>query len=76
MKVLRQIWEWWKPVGQAIGDFIGRVVLSLFYFSLFVPFGLGVRWFGDHLDTKGKSRAKWLDRITREPTVQKARKLS
>ena len=76
MNILRQIWEWWKPVGQAIGDFIGRVVLSLFYFTLFVPFGLGLRWFGDPLDIKGPSRPSWLERTTPESTVQDTRKMS
>ncbi len=76
MNILRQIWEWWKPVGQAIGDFIGRVVLSLFYFTLFVPFGLGLRWFGDPLDIGGRSRSNWLEKTTPESTVQDARKLS
>ena len=76
MNTLRQIWEWWKPVGQAIGDFVGRVALSLFYFTLFVPFGLGLRWFGDPLDIKGRSRSSWLERTTPESTVQDARKLS
>ena len=76
MNIFRQIWEWWKPVGQAIGDFIGRVVLSLFYFTLFAPFGLGVRWFGDSLDLKGRSKSSWFERTTSESTIQDARKLS
>ena len=76
MNILRRIWEWWKPVGQAIGDFIGRVVLSLFYFTIFAPFGLGVRWFGNQLDMEVGLGSSWRDRTAPEPTVHDARRLS
>ena len=43
------IWSAWKKFGQAIGDFVARVVLTVFYFTVFMPFGIGVRLFGDRL---------------------------
>jgi hypothetical protein len=75
MKVLRIIWATWKRIGQFFGDFIARVVLSLFYFTLFVPFGVGVRLFGDPLDVKAKaSPSWWLERATRDLVLDDARR--
>lgn len=76
MSILRQIWEWWKPVGQLIGDFIGRMVLSLFYFTVFAPFGLGVRLFGDPLDIRRRSEIGWIKRSSASASIDKARRLS
>jgi hypothetical protein len=73
--VLKKIWTTWKRIGQFIGDFIARVVLSLFYFTLFVPFGIGVRLFGDPLDIKAKANPSlWVDRSTRDLALDDARR--
>ena len=45
METLRKVWEAWKRFGHFMGDVIGRLVLTVFYFTLFMPFGLGVRFF-------------------------------
>jgi len=37
------LWQAWKRLGRAIGDLIGRLVLTVFYFTIFAPFGLGMR---------------------------------
>jgi hypothetical protein len=60
--VLTSIWRAWKRIGRAIGDLIGRLVLTVFYFTIFVPFAVGVRVFrrgdshgsasGGHWDTR------------------------
>ena len=63
----------WKRIGQFIGDFIARVVLSLFYFTLFVPFAVGVRLFGDPLGVKAKGNSpRWLERATRDLALDDA----
>lgn len=46
---MRKLWSLWKRFGQAMGDFIARLVLTLFYFTIFAPFGLGVRLWGDYM---------------------------
>ena len=72
---LNRVWIAWKRIGQFIGDFIARVVLSLFYFTLFVPFGVGVRLFGDPLDMKAKAnRSMWLERTARDLLLEDARR--
>lgn len=75
--VLQRIWRGWKKVGQAIGDFIARLVLSLFYFTIFVPFALAVRFLKDPLGVKTHANPGWwLERKTRDLTIEDARRQS
>ena len=75
MEFLRRFWEGWKRFGQMMGDFVARVVLTLFYFTIFLPFGLGVRLFGDVLSMKEYGKTpQWLKRKTTDLTLEDARK--
>jgi hypothetical protein len=75
MTFLRKVWEGWKRVGQAIGDFMGRAVLTLFYYTIFMPFGLGTRFFSDPLDIKeNRQQPKWVSRQTTDRTLEDARR--
>lgn len=76
LSFLRKFWKVWKRFGQFIGDIVGRVVLTIFYFTIFLPFGLGVRLFGDHLDTKRKIDPSWRKRTADEATLEQARRLA
>ena len=49
MTILKRAWNTSKRFGQKIGDFLARVVLSVFYFTVFMPFALAVRLFQDPL---------------------------
>ncbi len=72
---LRRFWQRWKVVGRAIGDMGGHVFLSLFYFTLLVPFALGLRLFSDPLDVSARSRKRgWLGRQTDVRTLDDARR--
>ena len=73
--MLNKIWKTWRRIGQAIGDFIGRLVLTLFYFTLFMPFGLGVRLWADPLDIKSRYQVGWLNRSTRDSDINNVRRL-
>jgi hypothetical protein len=75
METLRKAWQTWKRIGQFIGDAIGRVVLTVFYFTLFMPFGLGVRFFGDPLTIRPRGRSKWLERTTKDLTLEDTKRL-
>ena len=57
---LRHIWEAWKDVAHKIGNFQARVVLTILYGVLVLPFGLMVRWFADPLRIKQRP-TQWLD---------------
>ncbi len=77
MHILRRIWEAWKRVGQVIGDFIARIVLSIFYFTVFVPFVLAVKLFRDPLRTKVMhSSSWWLERSTHDLSLEDGRRQS
>ena len=76
MELIGKVWTTWKRFAQIVGDFIGRIVLTLFYFTIFVPFGLGVRLLGDPLAVRCKQDVRWLERRTGDPTLDDARRLS
>ena len=75
MEALRKGWQVWKRFGQFMGDLIGRVVLTVFYFTLFMPFALGMRLFGDPLALRPHDHAKWLERKTHDLTLEDSRRL-
>ncbi len=74
MRVLRRLWQAWKRFGQFLGDIVARVVLTLFYFTLFVPFGIGVTWFSDPLQTQDRAPRGWRARPTAAPSIEDARR--
>ena len=64
MDVLRRLWQAWKRFGQFMGDMVARLVLTLFYFTLFVPFGLGVTLFSDPMQMRDTAPSGWRARGT------------
>jgi hypothetical protein len=60
MNVLKQLWRAWKRIAHKIGNFQSRVLLTIIYFVLVLPFGLCVRFFADSLRTKNRP-TQWLD---------------
>ena len=65
------IWKYWKKFGQFIGDIIGRVFLMVFYITVALPFGIGLRLFGDPLETRDKAKpSTWRERASPEPTIE------
>jgi hypothetical protein len=59
---LRKVmWERWKIISKIVGHIHAQVVTVLFYFTIFVPFAIGVRLLSDPLRMKTLS-PKWLDR--------------
>ena len=69
MMVLKKLWESWKAFGHFLGNLLARVVLSIFYFTIFVPFGLGVRWLSDPLQIKTRPDSLWRPRSTGDQTL-------
>jgi hypothetical protein len=59
--ILRRLWESWKRVARVIGNFQARVLLTVFYAVLILPFGLAVRLFADPLRVRRPSE-RWVDR--------------
>lgn len=69
MTVLKKLWTAWKAFGHFLGNIVGRVVLSVFYFTIFVPFGLGVRLLSDPLQIKTRPDSLWRPRTTADQTL-------
>ena len=57
----KRILEAWTRLARQIGDFQARVVLTILYVFLLLPFGLTTRLIGDPLRVKRRP-VKWLDR--------------
>ncbi len=58
--MLRRLWQTWKRLAHAIGNFQARVLLTLFYGVLILPLGVVVRLFADPLRIR-RSPEQWLD---------------
>jgi len=57
---LKALWKAWTRLAQRIGNFQARVLLTVLYAVLVLPFGIIVRLFADPLRIK-KRPAQWLD---------------
>ena len=68
-----KLWEGWKKIGHAIGDFQARVLLTVIYAVLISLFGLPVRLFCDLLHAK-KRTVEWLDHPARPNDLKEARR--
>ena len=73
--LLRRLWARWKELAGYIGDFQARLLLTLFYFVVLMPFGLCVRWLGDPLRVRRReASSNWLSRETLDRDIASARR--
>ena len=63
-------WHGWKAFGQFLGDWLARGVLTIFYFTILIPFGIGVRLFSDPLHLKKDDQPFWRPRTTGDKNLQ------
>ena len=72
--MLQQLWSKWKALAARIGNFQGRVILTVFYFLFVTPLGLAVRLFSDPLRLKHRSGDTfWQKKAQPKPTLEEAR---
>jgi hypothetical protein len=71
--IFRRLWEGWKRVARAIGNFQARVLLTVFYAVLVLPLGLAVRLFADPLRIRRPS-GTWVDRDSDATDMPAARR--
>ena len=75
---MKKLWKsfmaWWMPIAEKIGYFMNRVILSVFYFILVLPFGLGVRLFSDRLQLRKNYNTGWSKSPTQLRSLEDARK--
>jgi hypothetical protein len=74
MNFLKLVWKKWRAFGKVMGDFVARIFMTVFYFTVALPFGIGVRLFKDPLRLKSTEVA-WLKREQSEETIEAARRL-
>lgn len=70
----QRIWEGWKAFGRAVGNILARIVLTIFYLTVFIPFGLASTLFGDHLKIKAMPMEFWQPRETPADDLESARR--
>jgi hypothetical protein len=68
--MLRKLWGGWKAFGRFMGNFLARIVLTIFYFTVFVPFGIAVSLFGDPLLIKIPPDTLWRPRTTGDQKLE------
>ena len=68
--MLKKLWEGWKAFGRFMGNFLARIVLTIFYFTVFVPFGVGVSLFSDPLHVKETPDTLWRPRTTGDQKLE------
>jgi len=73
LDLLKRVWGGWKKIAHKIGNFQARVLLTVFYGVLVLPFGLAMRWFADPLRIKKKPTA-WLQHSEEAHDLAWARK--
>jgi len=73
LDTLKRLWEGWKKIAQKIGNFQARVLLTVFYGVLVLPFGLAARMFSDPLRIK-KKPTEWLQHPNEAYDLEWARK--
>lgn len=62
-------------IANAIGNFNSRVILTLLYFTIILPFGLAVRIFADPLRIRNRRRSSlWSPTESPEPSLDSARR--
>jgi hypothetical protein len=66
----KNFWQGWKEFGHFLGNLLARVVLTIFYFTVFVPFAIGVRLFSDPLHIKTLPVPFWRPRMTGDQTLE------
>jgi hypothetical protein len=66
----RRAWKGWLRIAGIIGDFQARLVLSLFYFVVVLPFGLLVRLLSDPLKIRALRKSSWTEFTSRSRTVE------
>lgn len=58
--LLRRAWEGWKKIAHVIGVFNTRVIMSLLYFVIVLPFGLIFRMVSDPMQLGEPGQSNWV----------------
>jgi hypothetical protein len=71
----RQGWRKWQALGERVANAQARVLLTVFYFTVMAPVGLWQGLVADRLGLKRPTGGSyWVDRATRDRTLEDARR--
>jgi len=56
MKLIKFLWKKWLPIAQSVGNFMGQLIMTIFYLIILLPLGLIMRLFSDPLNMKTSAR--------------------
>jgi len=73
-EIVQLAWDRFKIIAAIVGDVQGRVIVTVFYFSILIPFGAGARLFGDSLRLHSSGTPQWLERPPVPTTLDDARR--
>ena len=75
MNFFKKIWGIWSAFSLRMGNFQGRLILLLFYFSIFAPFGIIYKLFRDPLHLRSSSeKSLWVTLSKTDETIENARR--
>ncbi len=69
------LWNAWKDFARQMGNYQSRVLIALIYFTVVMPFGLGVTLLGDPLGLKrAHGSSNWRPKeLPLKPSIEEAR---
>jgi MFS family permease len=70
LTLIKDFWHDWKAFGEFLGNLLARIVLTVFYFTVFVPFALVARFFSDPLQVKSTPSPHWRPRTTGDQKLE------
>jgi len=74
-RVFRRLWAEWVELAGYVGDFQARLLLTVFYFTVAVPFGLLARLVIDPLRLRRVANSSgWTPRTLPNPDLSTARR--
>lgn len=71
--MLKHVWQRWKRIARGVGTFQARILLTVFYAVLVLPFGIVVRLFSDPLRIQRRP-TQWLERPDEAHDLQWAKR--
>lgn len=68
---MRGLWQKWKKFATIVGNFNARLLLTLFYFTLLVPFAVLRKLASDTLRMRKHYRTQWIEIPPEEEGMEK-----
>jgi hypothetical protein len=64
----------WLEISRMAGTVLGHILLTIFYFTLMLPFSIGTTLFGDPLGLKQYGPSNWVSRKSFVDSLEAAKR--